>query len=131
MIVVDTAVWALYFNGAENAHARRLDRALVDEEDLGVLPIVVTEVLQGFRTARGFSQARDLLLGLPLLIPSIETHVAAAALFRRLRKRGITIRGAVDCIIAQTCLDCGAELLSPDADFGRIADHTRLKLCAV
>jgi predicted nucleic acid-binding protein len=34
----------------------------------------------------------------------------------------------VDCIIAQTCLDVGAELLSPDADFERIARHTPLRL---
>jgi hypothetical protein len=30
--------------------------------------------------------------------------------------------------IAQTCLDLDAELLSPDADFRRIARHTSLRL---
>ena len=41
---------------------------------------------------------------------------------------GVTVRGAVDCIIAQACLDIEAELLSPDADFERIALHTPLRL---
>jgi len=54
--------------------------------------------------------------------------VRAARLFRSLRQKGITVRGAVDCIIAQTCLDVDAELLSPDADFERIARHTPLRL---
>jgi predicted nucleic acid-binding protein len=47
---------------------------------------------------------------------------------RSLRQKGITVRGAVDCIIAQTCLDVDAELLSPDADFERMTRHTRLRL---
>jgi predicted nucleic acid-binding protein len=49
-------------------------------------------------------------------------------LFRSLRKRGVTVRGAVDCVIAQVCLDIEAELLSPDADFERIVGHTGLRL---
>ena len=45
-------------------------------------------------------------------------------------KKGVTVRGAIDCIIAQTCLDLDAELLSPDVDFERIAGHTSLRLCS-
>ena len=42
--------------------------------------------------------------------------------------KGTTVRGAVDCIIAQTCLDTGAQLLSRDGDFAKIARHTSLRL---
>jgi predicted nucleic acid-binding protein len=45
-----------------------------------------------------------------------------------LRRRGITVRGIIDCIIAETCLELEAQLLSPDADFERIARHTSLQL---
>ena len=38
------------------------------------------------------------------------------------------VRGAVDCVIAQTCLDADTELLSPDSDFQHIAQHTPLRL---
>ena len=58
MIVVDSNTWADFFNGASNAHVARLDAALADEEDVAVLPIIVTEVLQGFRTEQGFRRAR-------------------------------------------------------------------------
>jgi predicted nucleic acid-binding protein len=95
------------------------------------MPIIITEVLQGFRSDSGFRRARDLLTRLPLLELGTEGHVAAAQLFRTLRARGITIRGAVDCVISQTCMDHGAELLSVDEDFARIASYTDLKLCRV
>ncbi|HVR73272.1 MAG TPA: PIN domain nuclease [Planctomycetota bacterium] len=131
MLIVDTNVWASYFNGAKTPHVDRLEQALSAEEDLAVLPIIVTETLQGFRTERAFLTAKDLLLGLPVIEPSIQTHVAAAILFRGLRARGVTIRGAIDCIIAQACIEQDAELLSPDADFRRIARHAPLRLCEV
>jgi predicted nucleic acid-binding protein len=95
---------------------------------LAVVPIIITEVLQGFRTDSGFQRARRVLLALPVIQPTVDCHVRAARLFRSLRQRGITVRGAVDCIIAQTCLDADAELLSPDADFAHIARHTPLRL---
>ena len=128
MIVVDSNAWADFFNGVDRPHVDRLDRALVEEEDLAILPIIVTEVLQGFRTARGFEMARDVLVSLPVIHPAMESHVRAAQLFRRLRRLGVTVRGTVDCVIAQACLDIGATLLSPDADFERIAEHAPLRL---
>ena len=128
MIIVDSNTWADFFNGASNPHVQRLDIALQEEEDLAVVPIIITEVLQGFRTDSGFQRARRVLLALPVIQPTVDCHVRAARLFRSLRQKGITVRGAVDCIIAQTCLDVDAELLSPDADFERIARHTPLRL---
>lgn len=128
MMVVDSNSWADFFNGVEAPHVVRLDGALRDEEDLAVLPIIVTEVLQGFRNERGFRQAERVLVSLPVIHPSLACHVRAAALFRSLRRRGVTVRGAVDCVIAQTCLDADAELLSPDRDFRQIARHTDLRL---
>lgn len=128
MMVVDSNAWADFFNGATTPHVERLDVALRDEEDLAILPIIVTEVLQGFRTDSGFRSARRVLISLPVIQPDVGVHVRAAGLFRSLRRQGVTVRGAVDCIIAQTCLEIGAELLSPDTDFEQIARRTPLRL---
>jgi len=128
MIVVDSNSWADFFNGLQTPHVVRLDAALEAEADLAVLPIIVTEVLQGFRTDTGFQRARRLLVSLPIIQPTVACHVRAASLFRTLRRKGVTVRGAVDCVIAQACLDVDAELLSPDGDFEQIARHTRLRL---
>lgn len=128
MLIVDSNTWADFFNGVERPHVERLDLALQEEEDLAVIPIIITEVLQGFRTDTGFRSARDLLVSLPVIHPAVACHVRAAGLFRSLRRKGVTVRGAVDCVLAQTCLDIEATLLSPDADFERIAEHTPLRL---
>ena len=128
MMIVDSNTWADFFNGAKNSHVERLDKALQEEDDLAVIPIIITEVLQGFRTDTGFKRAQVVLVSLPVLHPTVDRHVRAAHLFRRLRRKGVTVRGAVDCVIAQTCLDTNAELLSPDADFERIARHTPLRV---
>jgi len=128
MMIVDSNTWADFFNGVQSPHEERLEVALDEEEDLAVIPIIITEVLQGFRTDTGFQRAQRVLVSLPVIHPTVECHVRAARMFRSLRRKGVTVRGAVDCIIAQTCLDTEAELLSPDADFKHIARHTSLRL---
>lgn len=131
LIVVDSNTWVDFFNGVRGPHVERLDSVLRDQDDLAVLPIIITEVLQGFRTEAGFRAARRTLEAFPTIQPTVDCHVRAARLFRDLRQKGVTVRGAVDCVIAQVCIDLGAELLSPDADFRRIALHTPLRLWRV
>jgi predicted nucleic acid-binding protein len=128
VIVVDTAVWADWFNGIDSSAVERLAIAL-DLQEAGLVPLILTEVLQGFRGDRDFERARRLLVRLPVLSLDADGHAAAAGLFRRLRRQGITVRGTIDCIIAQTCIAAGVELLSTDQDFVAIARHTALRLC--
>ena len=128
MIVVDSNTWADFFHGAPTAHADHLATILEERDDVAVLPLIVTEVLQGFRTDSGFESARRILVALPVIQSTMDSHVRAARLFRSLRRKGVTVRGAVDCIIAQACLDTGALLLSPDSDFEHIARHAPLRL---
>jgi hypothetical protein len=130
VIVVDTTVWADWFNGRDSPEVDRLGQAL-GGQDAGLVPVILTEVLQGFRSDRDFERARVLLVRLPVLSLDLDGHAAAARLFRRLRSKGITVRGAIDCIVAQTCIAAGVELLSADLDFAAIARHTTLRLCTI
>lgn len=129
MIVVDTSVWTDWFNGTDTREARRLERAL-HRESIGVTGIILTEALQGFRSDSGFEEARRILTALPMIGLDTDGHVGAAALFRRLRRRGVTLHGVTDCLIAQSCILADAELLSADRDFSMIARYTALRLCA-
>jgi len=131
VILVDTSVWAAYFNGQDGPQVCRLDTVLSEEqEQIFVIPIIVMEVLQGFRSESGFRKAEELLVGLSIFDPPLQTHVNGAKLFRRLRRKGVTVRGAVDCLIAQVCIETESELLSADRDFTHIAQHTSLSLVA-
>jgi hypothetical protein len=129
VIVVDTSAWVEFFTEGEGAAADRigfeLERGRVA---LAILPVIVTELLQGFRSDLDFERALRIVRRLPCLSPGFATHVRAAALYRALRAHGITVRGAVDCIIAATCLDTGAALLTLDRDFRAIARHAGLRL---
>ena len=129
MIVVDTSAWVEFFASGEGAAADRIARELErGRVALAILPVIATEVLQGFRSDLDFERALRVVRRLPCLSPGLATHVRAAALYRRLRARGVTVRGAVDCIIAVTCLETGAALLTLDRDFDVIARHAGLRL---
>lgn len=128
MILVDSSAWVDFFRGKSDPRVTRLDEALRDEDDLVILPIIVSEVLQGFRSESDFERARTVLARIPMIQPTFDSHVRAARLYRTLRRKGVTVRGTVDCVIAQACLDFDAALLSLDADFERIARSTPLRL---
>lgn len=129
MIVVDTSAWVEYFAAGEGAAADRIARELERGRiALAILPVIATELLQGFRSDLDFERALRVVRRLPCLAPGLATHVRAAVLYRKLRARGVTVRGAVDCIIAATCLDTGAALLTLDRDFEAIARHAGLRL---
>ncbi|NJL30865.1 MAG: PIN domain nuclease [Phycisphaerales bacterium] len=51
----------------------------------------------------------------------METYVAAADIYRRCRKAGITPRSSIDCLIVQIALESEAGLLHADRDYLRIA----------
>ncbi len=127
MIVVDSSVWVSYFNGSETPQALRLHRALQQDEPLAVVDLVITEVLQGFRLDREFEVARRTLAEVTRLPMTGPTYVNAARLNRKLRARGV-VAHTIDCLIAQGCIENAAPLLSEDADFSRIAKHSKLRL---
>jgi predicted nucleic acid-binding protein len=54
--------------------------------------------------------------------------VAAAANFRLLRSKGITIRKTPDLIIGAYCIDQGFALLQSDRDYKPMVDHLGLQL---
>jgi predicted nucleic acid-binding protein len=129
LIIVDSSAWIGYFNGADSPAARRLERAIDADERIGVLPLIITEVLQGFRHERDFRRAREILLALPTLTLTVESHVRAAELYRRLRAKGVAVRSTIDSLIAQACLDSDSPLITGDiGDFAAIAKHSRLHL---
>ena len=117
MILVDSSVWIDYFNGRDTPQTAKLDE-LLGLELLGIGDIILTEVLQGFRTDKDYRTAKRMLTSLTIFnMLNIEIAIKSADNFRELRKQGITIRKTVDVIIATFCLENDHSLLFSDKDF--------------
>ena len=59
---------------------------------------------------------------------NIEFSIKAARLYRTLRRKGITIRKANDCLIAALSIEFDIPIFHNDKDFDNIAKHTSLKI---
>ncbi len=117
MILVDSSVWIDYFNGRDTPQTAKLDE-LLGVELLGIGDIILTEVLQGFRTDKDYRTAKRMLTSLTIFnMLNLEIAIKSADNFRELRKQGITIRKTVDVIIATFCLENDHSLLFSDKDF--------------
>ena len=127
MIVVDSSVWIDYFNGVDSAASERLD-ALLGAEPLAVGDLILTEVLQGFRSDADYRTAKDLMTSLTVLeMLGQKVAIRSAENYRSLRSRGITVRRTVDVIIATYCIEHGLPLLFEDKDFVPFVRHLGLQ----
>ncbi len=128
-ILVDTSVWIDFLNGKETRQVGYLTNYLQEEGAVYVIPIIIQEVLQGIRDDKQFSTVKTTLINFPILDwPSLEAAIAAAELYRNLRKTGTTIRRANDCLIAAYALQFDIPLLCSDMDFELIAGKSNLVL---
>ncbi len=91
--------------------------------------LILAEVRRGFTDTRGFNQAKRLLGPLKQLnLGGDDLAAEAARNCRKLRSRGITVRGTVDAIIATRCIENGLILLHNDRDFDAFEKHLGLQV---
>lgn len=119
MLVVDSSVWIDFFNGAPSPGRATLRRLLADgDAEIMVPDLVLYEVLRGFRNERDYLHAEALLTGFTLATTGGEALARQAARhYRHLRAAGITVRSAVDVLLAAFCIQHGHTLLHADRDF--------------
>lgn len=129
MIVVDTTVWIDFLEARGTAFDRHLTDLVDNDAPIGLVDIVYCEVLQGIRDEATYRRTRSSLLAHPILRPrGLDTFESAANLYRAARRRGLTIRRTVDCVIAATCLEADAEIFHNDRDFDALARVSDLKI---
>lgn len=127
MILVDSSVWIDYFNGVVNKETNTLDETLGLEEVV-IGDLILTEVLQGFRSEKDYKIAKDVLTSLTIYdLLGTELAIKSATNFRKLRKKGITIRKTADVIIATYCIENKIPLLFTDKDFIPFVKHMKLR----
>ena len=126
MTVVDTSVWIDFFGGRDTATADRLGE-LLGRELVVVGDVILLEVLQGFRHDGHLRRAASLLRRGPVVVMLGEARaLSAAARYRRLRAKGVTIRKTADLVIGSWCIDENVPLLHADRDFDRLVEHEGL-----
>ena len=127
-LLVDSSVWIDYFNGAVTPQTDHLDN-LLGSELVVTGDLILAEVLQGFKQDREFELARDILLKMPVMaMVGREIAEQSAENYRHLRKKGVTVRKTIDCLIATFCIENNLTLLHADRDFDPFEQYLGLKV---
>lgn len=115
-------------NGKKSDETLLLGSLLKENAQVFICPIIIQEVLQGINEDREYEYLKEWLLSLDIINHDhLNSSLASAGLYRRLRKKGITPRNSNDCMIAWYAIEYDLTLIHQDADFNNIAKHTPLK----
>jgi len=79
--------------------------------------------LQGIRDEKQFVAVKRQFENLIYLEDDRTTFELGAAIYRELRRKGITIRNSVDCLISAVTLQHGVNFLENDRDYKFIDQH--------
>jgi len=123
MYLVDTSVWINLYRGLQTHATQILTALLKDEKPYFVTGIIIQEVLQGAKTEQDYRKLKNYFSTLKTCQPAhpVETYAEAAQLYFKCRRKGITVRSTIDCLIAQLSIENGLTLLHDDRDFIEIA----------
>lgn len=125
MVLVDTSAWVeiLKRGGRVPTEHELASNSVV------TCPPVIQEVLQGIRDERAFREIRDAMLSFPIVESPMDIEVfdEAAGIYRTARRAGLTVRSAMDCLVAACALRHGLPVLHRDRDYELIARVTRLE----
>ena len=104
MILVDSSVWIDYFNGKRSWQTDLLDHMLSNVPII-MGDLILTEVLQGFKSDKDYETAKNYLGKLPFRqMGGYNVAIQSAQNYRKLRKAGVTVRKTIDIIIATFCI---------------------------
>lgn len=128
ILLVDTSVWIDFFAGRHTPQTMFFKDAVREGADVALTRLILAEILQGVPFDAEFARLRKVLSSFRILQPATdETYVQAARLYRTGRKRGVTIRSLIDCLVAAIALEHGAVVLHRDRDYERISEYAPLK----
>jgi hypothetical protein len=129
MILVDTSALLPYLKGKETAASVFLQRTLDEDVEIALTPWIAQEVIQGARDETEWRTLRRYLSSQRMihLADQLRSHLEAARIYYECRRRGLTVRSSVDCIVAQTALEHRVPLLHGDRDYEAIRQVRPLK----
>ena len=125
MILIDTSAWIEFLRDTGSPVCLLVDEVL--SEEIAICDAVRMEVLAGARDEFHLMDLRRLLARAVMLPTDPTDYEDAAALYRRCRRQGETVRKLIDCLIASVAMSAGASVLHQDADFDVLARHVGLQ----
>lgn len=125
MILIDTSAWVEFLRGTGSPVCDRVE-ILLDTETATCHPVRM-EVLAGARDEYHLERLRRLLARAVMVPVTPADYDDAAALFRRCRRQGETVRRLIDCLIAAVAIRADTPILHHDADFDALVRHTALR----
>jgi len=131
MVIADTSTWINHLRGKKDEKTEAF-KHLLNNSDIVLIPVIIQEVLQGFRyIEQAKEMEKEMLKMLILQLEQILTAIGCAKLYMSLRNKGITIRKSQDVIIGYYAIHFNIPLLHSDKDFGFMAQETDLKIYTV
>jgi predicted nucleic acid-binding protein len=129
-LIVDSSVWIDSFNPKIRSTEKEILRQLIfNDYPIYLCPVIYQEVLQGIREDKIFEEVKYILQQYRMIeIDLMDVTNYAINLYRHLRKRGITIRKSIDCLIASYAILEDMYILHNDNDFIQIAKESKLKI---
>ena len=127
LTLADSSAWIEILRNTGSLVCLRL-HGLLRAEKVAICDAVRMEVLAGARDdlhLAAISRALDQATVIPMQSTDYNT---AAALYRRCRRQGETIRKLLDCLIAAVAIRAGIPVLHNDRDFDALARHTELQI---
>ena len=126
MVLIDTSAWVEFLRDTGSTVCRRVDELL--DAEIAVCDTIRMEVLAGARDELHLQALRRLLARATVLPTDAAHFEEAAALFRRCRRQGETVRRLIDCPTAAVAIRSGAPILQRDGDFDVLARHPELEV---
>jgi len=123
MYLVDTSVWIGLFRQQDTPAVCYLQKIIGDGIPFGITGVIYQELLQGAKSESDFQKLREYLQTQKFYHPVdiLESHAEAARIYFDCRRKGVTIRSTIDCLIARIALEYDLILLHDDADFDHMA----------
>jgi predicted nucleic acid-binding protein len=122
MYLVDTSVWIDYIQGRETEAVGFLDDLLSNPLAVYLSEHIYLEILQGAKNEKSFVKLQRYFSGQQFCSfrDSKESHAQAARIYFNCRRKGITVRSSIDCLIAQCAIENKLSLLHQDNDYIKI-----------
>lgn len=116
-------MWIDFLAGTETEAVRRFAEVLDRGHPAGLTGVVYQEVVQGVSSQTEFDRTSEYLGSQIFYRPRdpVGSYREAARMYFDCRRAGITIRSAIDCLIARVAIEHGLMLLHDDKDFENMA----------